>query len=66
VRAPPADVLMVEDDPGDALMVHLAAASCVVMAYWRDHAHMLSRHLRVPDELAVAARESVMLGCSGR
>ena len=26
----PADVLMVEDDPGDALMVHLAAASRVV------------------------------------
>jgi hypothetical protein len=29
----PAGVLMVEDDPGDALMVHLAAASCVVMTH---------------------------------
>jgi hypothetical protein len=32
----PADVLMVEDDPGDALIVHLAAASCVVMTCWRE------------------------------
>ena len=38
----PADVLMVEDDPGDALMDYLAAASCVVMTCWRDHARILS------------------------
>jgi hypothetical protein len=38
VRHDPADVLMVEDDPGDALIVHLAAASCVVMTCWRDYA----------------------------
>lgn len=38
----PADVLMAEEDPGDALMVHLAAASCVVMASWRDHARIVS------------------------
>jgi hypothetical protein len=36
------DVLMVEDDPGDALMLHLAAASCVVMTCWRGSVCILS------------------------